>query len=318
MAIKEAEKQKNNQPDEGGYGTYLKSPAFTTPLLVLFVITVMQLSKYALSNLNESTNVFVAVGVIQLAALGLPCMLYYLLKGRKLAEPMYLVSRGGPHLLFIIFAALFFISGMLFIKYFYFVKQGAVASMTNFYRDFSGTTEGSRPLEIILSLIIIPAFCEEFFFRGIVFSEYRKFGTANAVLISASCFAILHFSVENFFIYLFAGLLLGFVTAMTRSIVPSLLLHLLNNTLGIYGSDAFLRITVVKNGAYFIGFVLIVLTGLSFVLMMARVESILLFYAQKPPVESLPEKSINHWTKVFFSPTFILLIMAFLCYTMFL
>jgi len=111
---------------------------------------------------------------------------------------------------------------------------------------------------------------------------------------------------------------LGFVTAMTRSILPSILLHLLNNTLGIYGSDAFLRITVVKNGAYFIGFVLIVLTGITLVLMLARVESILMFYAQKPPVESLPEKSINHWPKVFFSPAFILLIVAFLCYTMFL
>jgi len=318
MSRQDTEKAKKTEAEDTGYMTYIKNPTFTTPLLVLFVITVMQLSKYALGNLNETTNVFVAVGVIQLAALGLPCMLYYLLKGRKLAEPMYLMSRGGPHLLFLIFAALFFISGMLFIKYFYFINRGTISSMTNFYQDFSGTTEGARPLEIILSLIIIPAFCEEFFFRGIVFSEYRKFGTANAVLMSALCFAILHFSVENFFIYLFAGIVLGFVTAMTRSILPSILLHLLNNTLGIYGSDAFLRITVVKNGAYFIGFVLIVLTGITLVLMLARVESILMFYAQKPPVESLPEKSINHWPKVFFSPAFILLIVAFLCYTMFL
>ncbi len=307
--------QKDNS--ESGYTEYLKSPVVTTPLLVLFVITIMQLSKYALGNLNEATNVFIAVGVIQLAALGLPCILYYLLKGRKLAEPMYLVSKGGPHLLFIIFSALFFICGMLFIKYFYFVNKGAVASITNFYQDFSGTTSGTGQMEIILSLIVIPAFCEEFFFRGIVLSEYRGFGTANAVLISAFSFAMLHFSVENFFIYLFAGLLLGFVAATTRSIIPSILLHLLNNTLSIYASDAFLRITVVKNGAYFIGFVLTILCGVSLVLMLARVESILQFYAQKPPTEALPPKSSANWAKVFFSPTFILLIFAFICYTVF-
>ncbi len=308
---------KGANEEESGYSAYIKSSAFTTPLLILFVITVMQLSKYALGNLNEDTNIFVAVGVIQLAALGLPCILYYLLKGKKLSEPMYLVSRSGPQLFFLIFAAMFFISGMLFIKYFYFVNRNTVASITNFYQDFSGTTQGTRPLEIILSLIVIPAVCEEFFFRGIVFSEYRKYGTANAVIISALGFAILHFSVENFFIYLFAGLLLGFVTAMTRSIFPSIMLHLLNNTLSIYASDSFLRITVVKNGAYFVGFVLIVLTGVSLILMLSRTESILRYYAEKPPTEALPQKSVNHWPKVFFSPTFILLVVAFICYTMF-
>ena len=223
-----------------------KSPLITTPLLVIFVLAAMQLSKYALRTLESDTNIFIAVGVVQLATLALPCMVYYLLKGRKLQEPIYLVPRGGTHILFLIFAALFFICGMLIIKFFYFVNGGSVASLVNFYEDFSGTTEGSSQVEIILSLIVIPAFCEELFFRGIVFSEYRKYGTANAIIMSTLCFSMLHFSIENMFIYLFTGLLLGFVTAITRSIIPSIALHLLSNTLSIYASDAFLRITVVK------------------------------------------------------------------------
>ena len=150
-----------------------KSPLITTPLLVIFVLIAMQASKYALRTLQSDTNVFIAVGVVQLATLALPCMVYYLLKGRKLQEPIYLVPRGGTHILFLIFAALFFICGMLIIKFFYFVNGGSVASLVNFYEDFSGTTEGSSQVEIILSLIVIPAFCEELFFRGIVFSEYR-------------------------------------------------------------------------------------------------------------------------------------------------
>lgn len=289
----------------------LKSPIITTPLLVIFVIIAMQASKYALSTLEADTNIFVAVGVIQLAVLALPCMVYYLLKGRKLQEPIYLVPRGGTHILFLIFSALFFICGMLMIKFFYFVNGGNVASLVNFYKDFSGTTEGSSQIEIILSLIIIPAFCEEFFFRGIVFSEYRKYGTANAVIMSALCFSMLHFSIENMFIYLFTGLLLGFVTAITRSIIPSIALHLLSNTLSIYASDAFLRVTVVKNGAFFIGFVLTVLTGITLILMLSRVESICYAYADRPPVEAIPPKSSTHFIKVFFSPTFIILVLAF-------
>lgn len=290
----------------------LKSPIITTPLLVIFVLAVMQASKYSLSTLQSDTNIFVAVGVIQLATLALPCMVYYLLKGRKLQEPIYLVPRGGTHILFIIFAAIFFVCGMLMIKFFYFVNGGTVASLVNFYKDFSGTTEGSGQVEIILSLIVIPAFCEEFFFRGIVFSEYRRYGTANAVIMSALCFSMLHFSIENLFIYLFTGLLLGFVTAITRSIIPSIALHLLSNTLSIYASDAFLRVTVVKNGAFFIGFVLTVLTCVAFILMLSRVESICYAYSDKPPVESIPPKSSSNFIKVFFSPTFIILILAFI------
>jgi len=289
-----------------------KNPLITTPLLVIFVIVAMQMSKYALRTLQSDTNIFVAIGIIQLATLALPCMLYYLLKGRKLQEPIYLVPRGGTHVLFIIFSALFFICGMLFIKFFYFVNGGSVASLVNFYDDFSGTAETSSQIEIILSLIIIPAFCEEFFFRGIIFSEYRKYGTANAVIMSALCFSMLHFSLENMFIYLFTGLLLGFVTAITRSIFPSIALHLLSNTLSIYASDAFLRVTVVKNGAFFIGFVLVLLTCITFALMLTRVESICYSYADKPPVESLPPKSSSNVLKVFFSPTFILLFLIFI------
>lgn len=289
----------------------LKAPAFTTPLLVMFVIAAMQGSKYALSTLESDTNLFLAVGVIQLAVLALPCMLYYLLKGRKLQEPMFLMPKGGTHILFLIFSAILFISGMLLIKYFYFINGGEVASLVNFYEDFSGTTEGTSHIEIILSLIVIPAFCEEFFFRGIVFSEYRKYGTGNAIIISTLCFAMLHFSVENMAIYLFTGLLLGFVTAVTRSIIPSIILHLLSNTLSIYASDAFLRVTVVKNGAFFIGFVLVMLTGIALILFLSRVESIFYAYSERPQIESIPPKSRQNVGKVLLSPTFILLAVAF-------
>jgi membrane protease YdiL (CAAX protease family) len=295
----------------------LKSSVMTTPLLVIFVITAMQLSKFSLTSLDPETNIFVAVGVIQLVTLAMPCVIYYLLKGSKLTEPILIVPKSGPHILFIIFAAMFFVSGMLLIKFFYFVGNGGVAAIVNYYDDFSGTAQGATHLEIILSLIIIPAFCEEFFFRGIVFNEYRKYGTANAVIVSALCFSMLHFSIENFFIYLFAGLLFGFVTAMTKSIIPSILLHLLSNTLSIYASDTFLRVTVDKNGSYFIGFVLTVLAGGTFLLLMSRVESICLSYSQKPPVESIPPKSSEHWVKVFFSPAFILLVIFFICFTLF-
>lgn len=295
----------------------LTKPTITAPLLVLFVLTAMHFSRNALTNLSAETNIFVAVGVIQLAAIALPCMIYYLLKGRTLYEPMFIVSRSGPQILFLIFASLFFISGSLLIKFIYYTAGSDVISLFNYYGDISGTYSETSHIEIILSLIIIPAVCEELLFRGIVFSEYRAFGTTNAIIISALCFSMLHFSLENFFIYLFIGLLLGFITAVSRSIIPSIALHLLSNTLNIYASDAFLRVTMVKNGEYFIGFVLTMFAGISLVLMLARVETIMLSYSENPPTETNPPKSSKNFSKVFFSPTFIILAFIFICYSLF-
>ncbi len=295
----------------------LKSPAITAPLLVIAILLIMQLSRFALGSLGEDTNVFVAVGVIQLIALGLPCIVYYLLKNKQLSQPIYGFSTRGPQILFVLFSALFFVCGTLLIKFFYILGGGGEAAVVNYYGDMVGSTENTGTLIIVLSFVIIPALCEELFFRGIIFSEYRNYGTSTAVIVSAIAFAMLHFSLSNFFIYLFAGLLFGFVTAMTRSIIPAVALHLLSNYLSIFVSDAFLCITVVKNGAYFIGFLLVVLTCLTFILLMSRVETVCIGYSDNPPVETIPPKSTKHLREVVFSPTFILLILVFLAITIF-
>ena len=63
------------------------------------------------------------------------------------------------------------------------------------------------------------------------------------------------------------------------------------------------------------GFVLVLLTGIMLILLLSRVESICIYYAEKPPVEAIPEKSIKHAMKVFFSPTFILLSVIFIVFS---
>jgi membrane protease YdiL (CAAX protease family) len=185
--------------------------------------------------------VFLAVGVIQLAVLALPCMVYYLLKGRKLNEPMLIIPKGGTHILFLIFSALLFVSGMLLIKYFYFVNGGEVASLVNFYKDFSGTTEDTSHIEIILSLIVIPAFCEEFFFRGFGFITLGKYtGKAFAYIFNSCIFAFYHVGMlipmfePILLVLLLAGLIAGgcifsFLNDKTKNIYPSWFVHMFAN-----------------------------------------------------------------------------------------
>lgn len=292
--------------------TWYKSPVVTTPILVIFVLVLLNLSRYVLQNQsNNQTNIFLVITIIQIVALVFPSMLYYLVKGKRLSSPMFISVLKPSHIIFIIFSLLLFISGTILIKYIYYVAGGHITTLSGYFD--SVTTEQS--IGVIISLVIIPAFCEELFFRGVVLSEYRSFGSVNAVLMSALCFSMLHFSLENFLIYFFAGIILGFVTVITRSIIAPILIHLTSNALSFYGNDLFLRVTIQKSGKIFVGFVIIIIFGLSLLFVISKLEHIYFTYAEKPPITALPPKSFPNIPKVFMSPSFLALTAVFIIIT---
>lgn len=288
------------------------APQITAPLLVLFVLAAMHLSRYLLAGMSSGGDLLLSISVIQIIVLVLPCMLYYLLKGRKLASPMAVSPIGLRHITLIGFSALVFVTGSLLIRFGYQAFASQTVDTAGFFDGlYSGEAEPSLA-GMLLSLVIIPAVCEELLFRGVLFAEYRSLGEANAILISAICFAMLHFSLTNFPVYLFAGILLGVVTAVSRSVIPAVLLHLLSNTLSVFTSDRFLRIILQKNGAFFVGFLLVVLFGIALFLLLYSIEHLYLRYAVRPLDGSLPPKSMDAALSVFLSPTFLLLVAAFL------
>ena len=297
----------------------LKSPAITVPCLVAGVMAILRFCvKYALRNVSEGTDILLTVSVIQLVIFILPCILYYLLKRRRLeTEPFFHLIKPN-HLVFVIVSALFLVCGILLAKYCQIVIFDDISSTSGFNEVLASGGKELSTAGVFLSCAVIPAVCEELFYRGVGLSEYRVYGSANAVLVSALCFAFLHFSFRNFVLYFFAGLVLGMVAVVTRSLLASVLLHLLSNTLSLYGSDYFLRVTVQKSGEFFMGFLLIALFGLSAVFLLSRLEHVYITYAERPPVGSLPPRSRDHFLRVFFSPSFLVLIAVFIVFTAFL
>jgi ABC-2 type transport system permease protein/sodium transport system permease protein len=91
---------------------------------------------------------------------------------------------------------------------------------------------------VYLSLAVIPAVCEELFFRGMFLSAMRsRTRTADwqAIVVSSLAFAAFHvivrdtLSIERFFPSFFLGLVLGWVCVRTGSLFPGMLLHVVNN-----------------------------------------------------------------------------------------
>ena len=81
----------------------------------------------------------------------------------------------------------------------------------------------------ILSTAVVPAFAEEFAYRGIFLGVLRKYGDAFAIITSAIMFGAMHGNLRQIPFAFILGLLFGFLTCKTNSIIPAIIVHFINN-----------------------------------------------------------------------------------------
>jgi sodium transport system permease protein len=90
---------------------------------------------------------------------------------------------------------------------------------------------------MLLVFALIPAICEEFAFRGFILSGLeREHRTRSAILLSALMFGFLHVLLSLFQQLLNAtllGVVLGLLAIRSRSILPGLVFHFLNNAIAV-------------------------------------------------------------------------------------
>ena len=84
-----------------------------------------------------------------------------------------------------------------------------------------------------ITIGLVPAFCEEFLFRGVILSNLRPYGNAAAILVSSLMFSMMHGNVAQFLYTLVAGIIMGTICVLTDSIWPSTLLHMINNSVSV-------------------------------------------------------------------------------------
>jgi sodium transport system permease protein len=83
-------------------------------------------------------------------------------------------------------------------------------------------------------LAITPAICEEFLFRGFLLSSLK--GRVNdwaAIGLTAVLFGLFHLDVYRFFGTTALGVLLGYMTLRTRSVLPAVAMHAINNGIAV-------------------------------------------------------------------------------------
>ena len=87
----------------------------------------------------------------------------------------------------------------------------------------------------ILSIAIFGPVLEELLFRGAITSALlKKYSPTKAIILSALVFGIFHINPAQIITATLIGLLLGWIYYKTASLIPCILIHILNNSLSVY------------------------------------------------------------------------------------
>ncbi len=82
----------------------------------------------------------------------------------------------------------------------------------------------------LFHVAVVPAICEEVLYRGYVMSAFQKsWGIWPAIIISGLLFGLYHVQLSNLIPLATLGILFAFITWISRSIIPAIVAHFVNN-----------------------------------------------------------------------------------------
>lgn len=141
-----------------------------------------------------------------------------------------------------------------------------ISTMTDFmpnwlessFTNMEGTQLG------VLAIAIVGPILEEMLFRGAITSVLLKTHTPKkAIIYSALIFGIFHINPAQILTAFLLGLLLAWLFYKTHSLIPGILIHILNNSLSVYFSrtypEANTLADIMGSTPYYICFALAVL-----------------------------------------------------------
>ncbi len=135
-----------------------------------------------------------------------------------------------------IFIGLLLIFGLLFslgwvndvsVKFFELFGYTARES-TSYLPDVSGW----HIIFALLVIAVLPAVCEELFFRGLLLNTSRGgTGDITAIFLCGLCFSLYHGNPEQTVYQFICGCAFAFLAVRSRSVTPSVLIHFINNAI---------------------------------------------------------------------------------------
>lgn len=92
----------------------------------------------------------------------------------------------------------------------------------------------SNPLWLnVVFIALIPAVCEEYLFRGLLFHGYKKRNPLRAMLMSSLLFGLIHMNVNQFVYAFVMGIILCLLVYATGTVLSSMVAHFVFNAVNV-------------------------------------------------------------------------------------
>lgn len=200
------------------------------PMHLLFLA--MAITFIILGSILQGWNFKIGILATEFGMLVLPASIFMLVKRQSIREQFKFKAPKPMDLLKVVIAGLCFVPVV-----------GLLNSVINLWFVYGlKITPPQIPLEegVLAPLITFliaaatPGFCEEFFFRGMLLTEYEKRMSAfQAALVTAILFGVFHYNIMNFFGPIALGLMFAWLMQVTGSIWTAMLGHMVNNTFAV-------------------------------------------------------------------------------------
>lgn len=118
-----------------------------------------------------------------------------------------------------------------------------------------------------IQIAVLPAIFEELYIRGAVFSFSKKYGKTFAIFASAILFSVIHLNITQSVFAFLMGILLSLLVVKSKSLIPSMLLHFINN--GYEGA-----LTIFENNSlaiFIINSIIVILIAVGVVVLLVNV-----------------------------------------------
>ena len=284
---------------------------YLVPLFLLVIYLLLLLTNLAPEKSVDTTvKLFLSLTVLELVVFALPSFFYLKLRGDDLVKKLPLrpfSAKTIPYLLATVCLILTFGLSLNAILFFLGIGKESYTSLGSYI--LSDISLRDNLLYAIVAYGAIPALCEEFFFRGIVYSEYKPYSILTATLFSSFAFSLCYFDLSGFPFYFVSGLLLAYTVRMTNSLFAPILVRFIVSFASIYVMPTLWRLLTQPLGVLFAVFVSVTLFLLSLFFFLKALGERYLAMAHDPASATdkpYPKKEARYHTlKAFTSPLFL-------------
>lgn len=294
---------------------YKLKPSLIPAFFLLVILCLLLLSKlFPINKLDSLTETFLAAILVQILVFALPSFLFIRSRseGYEYFSKLKLGLFKGKDIIFLIFFVLTISFGSILLNSLSFIlgisDSDFTSSASYILKDVSTNTNF---FYVLIAFAFIPAIFEEFLFRSILYSEYAKYNTVTALIISSLAYAMSHFSFPGFLSFFFVGLACSFAVYITNSIWSAVFIHFFFNLINIYFLPSLWNVITQPMGILFAIFVATALFLLFLLISLKQCEKRFLVLAKTVPEKPSDNGNKRFVLKCILSPMFLICITVF-------